>query len=66
VEVRFGDVAVCRNGQKAEYDESALHELLRRPKVTISVDLRQGKAWSHYVTCDFSKEYVSVNADYTT
>ncbi len=65
-EVRFGDVVVYDRGVKADYDEKALHALLTRPRVVVQADLRMGKAWSHYVTCDFSKEYVSINADYTT
>ncbi len=66
VEIRFGDMVVCRQGRRADFSEKALHRLLLRDKVTISVDLHGGRAWSHYVTCDFSKDYVSINADYTT
>jgi glutamate N-acetyltransferase/amino-acid N-acetyltransferase len=66
VDVRFGDMVVCRGGQRADYSEQTLHNVLKRDKVVIAVDLHQGKRWSHYVTCDFSKEYVSINADYTT
>lgn len=66
VDVRFGDVLVCRKGQKAEFSEKSLHQLLKKDQVTIRIDMHQGKAWSHYATCDFSKEYVSINADYTT
>lgn len=65
-EVRFGDVVVCDRGMKTDYDEKALHELILKDRVTVRVDLRQGKAWSFAVTCDFSKDYVSINADYTT
>jgi glutamate N-acetyltransferase/amino-acid N-acetyltransferase len=66
VEVRFGDIPVFRNGARTDYNEKKLHALLKKPRVTIAVDLRQGTAWSHYVTCDYSKEYISINADYTT
>jgi glutamate N-acetyltransferase/amino-acid N-acetyltransferase len=66
VEVRFGDVVVFDKGIKTAYDEKALHDLLTKDRVVVRADLRQGKAWSHYVTCDFSKDYVSINADYTT
>jgi glutamate N-acetyltransferase / amino-acid N-acetyltransferase len=65
-EVRFGDVVVCDRGMKTDYDEKALHGLIKKDRVVVRVDLRQGKAWSFAVTCDFSKDYVSINADYTT
>jgi glutamate N-acetyltransferase / amino-acid N-acetyltransferase len=66
VEVRFGDVAVCLRGQKADYDEAAIRRLMQKEKVVIQVDLHQGRAESHYLTCDYSKDYISINADYTT
>jgi glutamate N-acetyltransferase/amino-acid N-acetyltransferase len=65
-EVRFGDVVVYDQGTKTAYDEVALHELLKKDRVVVRADLRAGKASSFAVTCDFSKEYVSINADYTT
>jgi glutamate N-acetyltransferase/amino-acid N-acetyltransferase len=66
VEVRFGDVVVCKNGGRAEFSEDAVHELLKQPKVIIVIDLHQGSSGSHYVTCDYSKDYIAINADYTT
>jgi glutamate N-acetyltransferase / amino-acid N-acetyltransferase len=66
VEVRFGDMVVFRRGQPTDFSAKAAHKLLDKDEVTVRVDLGRGKAWSNYVTCDFSKEYVSINADYTT
>jgi glutamate N-acetyltransferase/amino-acid N-acetyltransferase len=66
VDVRIGDVLVCRAGGRAPHSEKVVHRLLKKDRVTITVDLHQGKAWSHYVTCDYSKEYIAINADYTT
>jgi glutamate N-acetyltransferase/amino-acid N-acetyltransferase len=65
-ELRFGDVVVYDRGMKTDYDEKALHGLLTKEKVVVRADLRAGEAWSFAVTCDFSKEYVAINADYTT
>jgi glutamate N-acetyltransferase/amino-acid N-acetyltransferase len=65
-EVRFGDIPVYDRGMKLDYDEKALHELLKKERIVVRANLRGGKAWSFGVTCDFSKEYVSINADYTT
>ncbi len=66
VEIRIGDVAVCRNGERVDHSEKMVHKILKRERVTIHIDLHQGKAGAHYVTCDFSKEYIAINADYTT
>ena len=59
-------MVVCDRGMKTDYDEKALHNLIKKDRVVVRVDLRQGKAWSFSVTCDFSKDYVTINADYTT
>lgn len=66
VDVSIGDVLVCRKGGKANYSEKAVHSILKKDHVTIVIDLHQGKAWSRYATCDYSKEYIAINADYTT
>ncbi|MBL0058835.1 MAG: bifunctional glutamate N-acetyltransferase/amino-acid acetyltransferase ArgJ [Elusimicrobia bacterium] len=66
VDVSIGDVPVCRKGGKADYSEKAVHGILKKDRVTIVVDLHQGKAWSRYATCDYSKDYIAINADYTT
>jgi glutamate N-acetyltransferase / amino-acid N-acetyltransferase len=66
VEIRFADNVVFRNGQATGFPEKKLHDILKRDKVNLRINLHQGKAWYNYVTCDFSKEYVSINADYTT
>lgn len=66
VDVSIGDVLVCRKGGKAAYSEKAVHAILKKDRVTIVIDLHQGNAWSRYATCDYSKEYITINADYTT
>jgi glutamate N-acetyltransferase/amino-acid N-acetyltransferase len=59
-------VTVCRRGGRADFSEKAVHRLLKKDRVTVVIDLHQGRAWSRYATCDYSKEYVAINADYTT
>jgi glutamate N-acetyltransferase / amino-acid N-acetyltransferase len=66
VEIRIGDAVVCLKGQRAEHSEKEVHRILKKDKVTIHIDLHQGKAGAHYVTCDYSKDYITINADYTT
>ena len=39
---------------------------MSRPEYTITLDLGRGEASAHYLACDLSHEYVSINADYRT
>ena len=47
-------------------DLNAASNLLKREDVFITLDLGLGDATTTVWTCDFSKEYVEVNAHYTT
>jgi glutamate N-acetyltransferase / amino-acid N-acetyltransferase len=64
--VTIGGIVLFRNGRP--YDEAAPEaaEYLRRKEVEVSVDLGVGRAASTVWTCDFSAEYVRINADYRT
>jgi len=39
---------------------------MRRKHVPITVDLGAGRAHDRVLTCDLSREYVTINADYHT
>jgi glutamate N-acetyltransferase/amino-acid N-acetyltransferase len=41
-------------------------EVLRRPELTVRLDLAGGGGSASVITCDFSVEYVRINADYRT
>jgi len=47
-------------------DRRRLAGLMRRPHVPIAVDLGAGRAADRVLTCDLSREYVTINADYHT
>jgi acetylglutamate kinase len=47
-------------------DPKQLRARMREPEVKIAVDLRQGEAVSNAWGCDFSYDYVKLNADYTS
>ena len=47
-------------------DERAAHERLLEKNVSIVVDLHRGKGTSRVWTCDFTQEYVHINASYRT
>ena len=47
-------------------DERAAHERLLEKNVSIVVDLHQGRGTWRVWTCDFTQEYVHINASYRT
>ncbi len=57
---------VFRNGQPRPFDAAIVSSALRAPEVVATLDCRMGKADATVWTCDFSKEYVTINADYHT
>ena len=58
--------AVFRAGQPLKFDAEQVSRALAKEEVRVVLDCRQGKAGFTIWTCDLSKEYVSINADYTT
>lgn len=60
------NVPVFRNLQPVAFDEKKLHALLKRKVVTIDIDLGNGKHTAIAHTCDFSYDYVKINAEYHT
>ena len=59
-------VQVVSNGLPTIYDERAAAATLHGDPVLITLDLGLGDASATVWTCDFSKEYVEINAHYTT
>ena len=45
---------------------ASLFQLLKRPEYDIIIDLKMGDGTSTVFTCDFSIDYVRINADYRT
>ncbi|HOW28364.1 MAG TPA: bifunctional glutamate N-acetyltransferase/amino-acid acetyltransferase ArgJ [Elusimicrobiota bacterium] len=66
VDISFGNLKVCRSGQKAAFSEKRAHGILSRPHVVVTVHLHQGSRVVEYATCDFSRDYIDINADYHT
>ena len=66
VEIRIGDLLVCQNGTGIEFDELRAKQILGQRNVEIHLDLKTGAASSVMWTCDLTKEYIHINADYRT
>jgi glutamate N-acetyltransferase/amino-acid N-acetyltransferase len=59
-------VQVVVRGLPTGYDERAAAAAFRNDPVLITLDLGLGEAAATVWTCDFSAEYVAINAHYTT
>ena len=66
-EVFYDSVWAFRRGEVADEAQlGRLAKVLRKDSFEVVVDLHLGKASSSVYTCDFSLDYVHINADYTT
>jgi glutamate N-acetyltransferase/amino-acid N-acetyltransferase len=65
VKVWLGDVLVAENGGRAAaYKEEDGARVMAQAEITVRVDLGRGPAAAKVYTCDFSYDYVKINADY--
>ena len=66
-DVIYGRTWAYRHGKVADDAQLArLAKELERPELVVTVDLNLGEHSSSIYTCDFSLDYVHINADYTT
>jgi glutamate N-acetyltransferase/amino-acid N-acetyltransferase len=65
VDIFFNDVQMVKNGLwgGAEAEQKATR-VLKTPEFSIAIDLKLGSGAASYWTCDFSIDYVKINADY--
>ena len=67
VDIRLNDVHIVRQGQPdPDYTEARGAAACAGEEILIGVTLGQGNASSHVWTCDFSYDYVRINAEYRT
>jgi len=65
VQLWLGDVWVAKNGgRNPDYLEVDGQRVMQESEIVITVDLGRGAIERTMWTCDFSHEYVSINADY--
>ena len=61
----LGDVLVAEHGGRAlSYKEEQGAAIMKAPEITVRVDLARGETNVTIWTCDFSYDYVKINADY--
>ncbi|HEV2182649.1 MAG TPA: bifunctional glutamate N-acetyltransferase/amino-acid acetyltransferase ArgJ [Candidatus Acidoferrales bacterium] len=64
VEIRMAGILMCRNGLAHFFDERTAHRKLLAAHVPIVVNLGAGNGTARIWTCDFTGDYVRINASY--
>jgi glutamate N-acetyltransferase/amino-acid N-acetyltransferase len=66
VDIQLAGIPVLRRGQPLEFNERAASNRLLEKQVQVVVDLHAGHESTRFWTCDFTAEYVRINASYRT
>jgi glutamate N-acetyltransferase/amino-acid N-acetyltransferase len=67
ISIRLGDVCIVRDGARAaDYTEAAGQRAMREEEITVTVRMGRGEACEQILSCDFSYDYVRINAEYRT
>lgn len=62
----FEDMLVADGGTAAEFDPAAARGILERGEYSIRVAVGDGPGAARVWTCDLSKDYITINAEYHT
>ncbi len=57
---------LLKNGAPTNLPPKKLVKAMQQHEINITIDLNCGKEWEEVFTCDFSYDYVKINAEYTT
>jgi glutamate N-acetyltransferase/amino-acid N-acetyltransferase len=66
VDIRLAGISVCRRGREHPFDERVAHRKMLAKYVPVVVNLHAGRGTARVWTCDFTAEYVRINASYRT
>jgi len=65
LKIKIGDYIVAENGKISEsYDEKKLKEYMEWDSIEIEINLKLGNDAFKCYTCDFTHDYIDINADY--
>ncbi len=66
VDIYIGNMLVCSNGASVRFDEAIAKKILLQREVAIKIDLKDGNFSDKVWTCDYSTDYIKINANYRT
>ena len=67
LKVKIGEFLIIENGHESEIYKSIqekIDEYMKWDSIEVEIDLKMGEAKHTIYTCDFTKEYININADY--
>ena len=65
IQIKIGDMLVAEQSRVAkDYDENKTKEYMKWESINIEVNLNIGSAYFTVYTCDFTHDYIDINADY--
>ena len=63
--IKFGEFSIIKNGElNSEYDEKIVKDYMKWHSIEINVEMNIGEGNFTAYTCDFTKDYIDINADY--
>ncbi len=62
----LGDVVIFDRGRPVDADPARLEAVMAAHDILVHLDLGAGTGQARFLTCDFSYDYVKINAEYTT
>ncbi|MFV2059804.1 MAG: bifunctional glutamate N-acetyltransferase/amino-acid acetyltransferase ArgJ [Gammaproteobacteria bacterium] len=67
IKIYLDDLCIVSNGGRdSGYTESVAQKIMNQSEITVTVDLVRGDKNTTVWTCDFSTDYVRINAEYRT
>ena len=65
IEIKFGELKVADKGKiSEEYNEENLKEYMKWDSILVEINLKLGQGTFECYTCDFTNDYININADY--
>jgi len=65
VEIAFGDCQVVKSGLgQGAAAEARAQQVIKSGTFTLKIDLQAGAFTDYYDTCDYTEDYIRINADY--
>jgi glutamate N-acetyltransferase/amino-acid N-acetyltransferase len=62
----LGGIVIFDKGAPVAADDAAVAAVMKERDIDVHLDLGAGDAAARFLTCDFSYDYVKINAEYTT
>ncbi len=66
VSLSINGVQLYRDGMPIDFDDAAVSESMQQPDVLVELTFSEGGGRTTFWTCDLTREYIRINAEYRT